>query len=381
MNPARLLRVERSAAELPEAGTLRRTVRRPEKSRPAAFAERFEDRALVYDCFWQHDGSQVLLVGPPPMNLMPALADARYRALPSGTALRARYHPSLSTMTTALAGVPAGSTAIRMEVGEAAWELAIQPNHAADLAGRRLLIGMNKDNELRWISEWARWHAALHGTDAIVLFDNGSRRYAAAEIEAALRAVPGIATVVVPVWPGRFGMTDPALHINPYWSHFLQIAAMGVALRRFGAAAAGILNCDIDELAATRSGRAIYQLLPEARRGLVVFRGQWIEALGDAAVGHRGFTQRLRDPRAARSGPGKWVLDPRQAWVRNLDVHPYWHWIEHRPWLGKSMPADAFYWHFKGINTSWKEARAVPVAAALVEPDAALAAAFARVPS
>jgi hypothetical protein len=38
-------------------------------------------------------------------------------------------------------------------------------------------------------------------------------------------------------------------------------------------------------------------------------------------------------------------------------VHPYWHWIEGRALLAKSMPKDALYWHFKGINTNWKQNR------------------------
>jgi hypothetical protein len=173
------------------------------------------------------------------------------------------------------------------------------------------------------------------------------------------------------------------LAVNPYWSHFLQIASMSVVLRRFGAAAFGLLNCDIDELAATHSSRPIYDLLAEARRGLVTFRGQWVEPLaeGDGNRSHRVFSKRLADPAGARSGPSKWVLDPKRDWVHNLGVHPYWHWVHGRPWFGKSMPADAFYRHFRGINTNWKERRTDAGAGRAVETDQALVAAFARIGS
>ena len=43
--------------------------------------------------------------------------------------------------------------------------------------------------------------------------------------------------------------------------------------------------------------------------------------------------------------------------MRRLSVHPYWHWIEGRALFAKSMPKDALYWHFKGINTNWKHDR------------------------
>jgi hypothetical protein len=377
VSDARLLRVDRATAFLPEEGPLRRLPRAPAKQRPTTFHERFEDRALVYDCFWHADGERILLVGPPPLNLGPLYRTARYEALPSRTALHASHHASLSTMITELRGAPEDSTAIRMHLGDLSFELPVGENHSPALAGRRVLFTMSKDNELGWIAEWARWHAKLHGTDAIILFDNGSSRYASTEIEQTLLAISGIEVAAVLKWPGRFGMTDHALAINPYWSHFLQISSMSVALRRFAAAAVGLLNCDVDELAATRSGRSIYDHLATARRGLVVFSGQWIEANG-AGAAHAAYTQRLRDPKAARSNPRKWLLDPMRDWIADLRVHPYWHWVRGRPAFGKTMLDDVLYRHFKAINTRWKEARTAAPDPTLLEPDAALVSDFAR---
>jgi hypothetical protein len=371
-----LISIDRSTAFLPEAGSLRRLPRGPQKHRPAAFHERFEDRALVYDCFWHADGQRILLIGPPPMNLQPHNMSARYVALPSNTQLSARYYPSLSTMITELVGAPAGTTAIRMEFAGTTHELPVGANHSDAFAGRRVLFTMSKDNELGWIAEWARWHARLHGTDAIVLFDNGSSRYTPDAVAETLLGIEGIERVVVPAWPWRFGMTDRAVLANAYWSHFLQISSMSVVLRRFGAGALGLLNCDVDELAATRSGRPIYDHLADARHGLVVFRGLWIEP--SVGSDHRAHIRRLHDPHAARSRQKKWVLDPRRAWVQRLAVHPYWHWVRRRPAFGKTMPADAFYRHFKAINTNWKEHRTAARDGTDLVIDEALVADFAR---
>lgn len=373
---AALLGVDRAAAFLPESGPLRRLPRAPEKQRPAAFHERFEDRALVYDCFWHADGNRILLVGPPPMNLAPLYRTARYEALPSRTPLGAKHHASLSTMITELHGAPPETTAIRMQLDDASFELPIGVHYSPAMAGRRVLFTMNKDNDLAWIAQWACWHARLHGTDAVVLFDNGSTRYEPEDLEETLVSIPGVEVVAVPRWPGRFGMTDHALNINPYWSHFLQISSMSVALRRFAAAAAGLLNCDIDELAATRSGSPIYDHLTIARRGLVVLQGEWMEAVGQGPD-HAAFTQRLRDPKA-RHSPRKWLLDPRRKWVQSLAVHPYWHWVRRRPMFGKTAPSDAFYRHFKAINTRWKETRPVPTDVESIETDTAFVADLAR---
>lgn len=381
MSEARLIRSGSSVAFLAADRPLRRLPRAPRRSRPPEFHARFEDRALWYDCFWHHDGASILLCGPPPMNLIPLLRRAQYLALPSRTPLRPAFHRSLSTMITALDAAPAGTTAVAVTLEGQHFELPVQPSHAADLAGRRLLFTMSRDNDLAWIAEWARWHAALHGTDAIVLFDNGSTRYAPGEIEETLLAVPGIARVAVPSWPHGFGPIDPAVKKDPYWSRFLQIASMSVTLRRFGALAHGLLNSDIDELSATRSGASLYDLARQSRGGLVVYRGTWVEPVaGPRGAGeplmHRHFQSCSTDSRRSASRQRKWTLDPSRPWVQRLSVHPYWHWIEGRSLFAKSMPEDAHYWHFRGINTNWKEERTAN-AGTEVEPDPGLQRAFA----
>jgi hypothetical protein len=190
----------------------------------------------------------------------------------------------------------------------------------------------------------------------VILFDNASSKYDAADVQGMLAQVPGITHVGVPRWPYSFGPFDPAVKANPYWGRFLQIASMSVVLRRYGARAYGLLDCDIDELAGTRSGASIYELARGSRGGLVVFRGTWIEATAPGRR-HRDYTRKLADPKAAQSPQRKWCLDPTRPWVRKYSVHPYWHWIEGRAWFSKTMPDDATYWHFKGINTNWKQPR------------------------
>jgi hypothetical protein len=358
----RLIKTEHSSAFLPLEAPLRRYPRTSRKSRPPAFLENYEDRALVYDCFWHADGQQILLVGPPPMNLSPEVRAARYEALPSRTVLVPRYYPSLSTMITSLGGAPAGTTSIVMHMGGVDYPLVVHPNHGADLAGRRVLFTMSKDNDLGWIEEWARWHSAMHATDAVVLFDNGSTRYSTGDIAATLLGVAGIQKVVVESWPYRYGMTDTAFVVNPFYVLFLQVSAMSVALRRYAAQAHGLLNCDVDELASVPSGASIFDLAHHSRHGLVVMRGRFIEPLPSSDAPregrtHRHFVGSFKDAARALSRPNKWALDPARPWVRNLNVHPYMHWINGRPMFGKSSPDGVFYRHFRAINTNWKDRR------------------------
>jgi hypothetical protein len=373
---AAALPVGNSHAALSPDNPIRREPRAPGRVRPDAFYRAFDRLTLFYDCFWAADGRRVLLVGPPPMNLRRPLLTARYRALPGTAMLRPRLHASLSTAITELREVPEDTTAIEIAVAGEQFVLPVQPSSVATLKGRRVLFSVNRDNELGWIREWAMWHATLHGTDAVILFDNGSSRYTPRDVLATLRSVPGLAHVGVPSWPYSFGPIDPRVRRDPYWARFLQIGSMSVLLRRYGEAAQGLLDCDVDELAGTRSGTSIYELATASRGGLAAFTGLWIEATAQG-VRHRDYTERHRDPQAAASPRRKWVLDPTRDWVGALSVHPYWHWIEGRPWFSKAMPEDALYWHFRGINTNWKQARTAPPTGP-TETEPLLAAGFQR---
>jgi hypothetical protein len=362
----RPLPVESSYATLSTGSTLARTPRLPGRHRPQAFYDAFDSRTVFYDCFWHDDGEAILLVGPPALNLASELKRVRFVAAPSGATVRARFHPSLSTMITELSGAPAGTTAIRFSIGGEHFELPVQPSDTRELAGRRILFSINRDNELAWIREWAEFHARVHGTDAVILFDNGSARYGTGDVDAVLREVPGLTHVGVLSWPHRFGPIDPAVKVNPFWPRFLQIGSMSVVLRRYGMRAAGLLDCDIDELAGTRSGVSIYDLARRSRGGLVAFQGEWVEAVPAGGLRHRDFRLSHRDREAARSQNRKWALDPSRGWVRKLSVHPYWHWIEGRPFWAKAMPRDAFYLHYKAISTNWKQQRTEAPAGELV---------------
>jgi hypothetical protein len=137
---------------------------------------------------------------------------------------------------------------------------------------------------------------------------------------------------------------------------------MSVVLRRYAARAYGILNCDIDELAASPAGTSIFELARASRHGLVVMRGRFIEAVPAPgappdALRHRHFLSSFANGLRALSRPSKWAIDPTRSWFRSLSVHPYMHWIQGRPPFAKSMPSGVFYRHFRGINTNWKDQR------------------------
>lgn len=369
--------VDTSAAVLCDSGSLRRRPRFPWRTRPAEFDKGFDSLTLFHDCFRHADGERVLLVGPPLRNLRRAFDNARFAVDGTPMDLRVRVHTSITVTIAAVSDVPPGARTITLEVGGQSFTLTIQPNFSDRLAGSRLLFTTSRNNKPEWLTAWAEYHHRFHGVDAVVLFDNGSTNLDIDSIRAAL-AKSGVPEIFVVPWDRIYGAYDPGVLINPYWARFLPMSAMSVALRRFGAKARGILNCDVDELVHVRSEPDIFAALDRTPHGLLVMHGTWIETgpsekrFGD----HRDYAYRLRDTAARRCTQRKWVLDPRRPWVADLGVHPYFHWIEGRPRGAKTMTQDAFYWHFKAINTNWKTARNVAsnTGPDLVEPDPELSA-------
>lgn len=362
---ATLVRPAHSAVFLARGSELVRLPRAPKRPRSRAFRDQFEHRALFYDCFWHHDGNDVLLVGPPPLNLQPHYEAARYCAIPSGIVLLAKYFPSRSSMSTRLTGVPSGTTHIILNFAGEDHEIAVQPSLVKQLAGSRMLFTMNKDNDLGWIADWAHYHATIHQADTIVLFDNGSARYGLDELEKTLAGIPGLRNIVLISWPYRFGHRDNRVFAHHYWAHFLQISSMNVVLRRMGMAARAILNCDIDELVAPLTDSHVFELALNSHKGLAALEGQWVESVIDrqgngssttADYRHGDFSYIRRDP-TSRLCPKKWALDPKRDWVKGLDVFPYWHRIMGAPDRKITEKPVGGFWHFHGINTGWKQTR------------------------
>ncbi|RDE07742.1 hypothetical protein DVH29_15165 [Pelagibacterium lacus] len=350
--------ISRTSLALDAAGPHRRLPRSGYMQRPPAFHQAFDGHLLLYDVFRHADGERVLGIGPPPRNLLALLKASRTVARPSGTPLALKLYASLSTSIFEWTGAPAGTEALELQVADQRFMLPVQPNHSDALSGARLLSTINKNNDLAWIGYWARWHVQLHRTDTIVLFDNGSDAYPIAAIEETLAGVDGLKAFAVIDFPHAFGPVDPLVRTDPFWARFAQIASMSIVLRRFAATARGFLNCDIDELANPPGDTPIYDSLDRTRAGLLILPGIWVEP--DAAplasiFDHSAFAWTGTEKERRRT-PAKWVLDPRRPWVGNLGVHPYWHSIRGRPMLGKSFLPDAFFWHFKAINTGWKDA-------------------------
>lgn len=351
--PAQVHRVSLARVALnPHLGPYR-TPKRPPFARQPRFEAQFDFATLLYDVFWDVAGRQVLALGPPwPAGGAPGQG-LRIAALPSGTPCAAAdlFDPPGASIPLGLRlDVPAGTTGLHLSLGRQSWAVAVQPNLAAELAGATALVTVSRDNDLTWIRDWAAFHAAVCGVDAVVLYDNGSTAYGPNDLERALVGVPGLRHVVVVEQPAPYGPEVDFARGGGDRPQFLQRAMLEHARRRLLAEARWILNLDVDELLLLGDGVRLDDLAGDA--GCVLVERRPVLSAQPPGAGprrHRDFWQTPREPRPQQP---KWLARPRACPPgARFAIHEIT-----GAQAARADPAQARIAHFVPITTGWKRA-------------------------
>jgi hypothetical protein len=342
-----------SSVTIPPGAGLRRDSPRPPHLRNARYADQFDWDTLFYDVY--RVGESIVMQGPPLFNLAAPVLTAQ--------TLRNRFGP-LFPRTRRVERINASELWLRdsserlfLETPLGTFDIAVQPSEIQRFAGRRVLHTLSKDNEVRWIIDWIRYHERVHGADAVLFYDNGSSRYSASELQAELTdAFPAMVVVVVS-WPFKYGPQggmagavdgQPA----PWDSDYCQAGSLQHARLRFLRGARSVLNADIDELVV--GPESIFAATEASPGGFIKFPGQWITSatphpvtLADSR--HGNFL--CRDVRETDTCPPKWCVVPsacddrRHSWsVHNLFGSR----------ANKQVSKDFSFRHFKAISNNWK---------------------------
>jgi hypothetical protein len=347
-----MLTVSLSRLDLAQSGRLRRVPPRPPEHRQPGYDCAFDFLTVLYDCFAAPDGRRVVCLGPPLLNLEPVVVPAIERAFGrSWFSFRdvRRLDRNMQIWLKPRAAIAA------IEGGYFEQNaLVVQPNHCDLFLGKRVLLTKSKDNELVWIRDWVSFHAANHGCNAVLFYDNGSAKYTAAQVHQAIASVAGIEVAVVVSWPFKFGVNAGPTGI---WdSDFGQYGVLEHAHHRFLAWADAVINADIDELVMTGSGVPVFDLALKSRTGYLKYAGVMIENATDAAADvyrHGHFVHRQSPP---RYGTEKWTVVPSHCRPRSQ-------WCVHsvtRMKPDQRASANVTHRHFMAIRTGWKYPRMPP---------------------
>ena len=318
----------------------RRDVPIPIGARAADFDARYDFETLWYDAI--PDPRGIRLVCPKLLNLRQALETGLrgQGARPARLRLR-RYRRHDEVLVTNHEG-----ESLEVVLGDWRATCAVSAIDTTTFAGLNASLQVSRNNRLDWIRDWARWHVAEHGLQAMVLVDNGSTAYAPEDILERL-STTGLAAAVVLSAPLPFGPPRSKLHSAK--ARYLQAGMFNLVRRRFLSRARAVLVADIDELVWSSAG-SVFDRAAASPLGAVLFHGAWRMPRPDA-----GQPARHADHVHLREGAGpcptKYCIRPGSlAWRMGLDAH--------KPGAAVQMPlpsrGDMGYWHCRAITTNWK---------------------------
>lgn len=204
---------------------------------------------------------------------------------------------------------------VAIEVGGKRLATGVFGPDAADfLAGQNTAVILSRNNDLRLIHDFARYHRVVHGLEAVLFFDNGSDRYGVPEIIETLERAGMARTLLVsaPQLYGTFGSGPEGQ--RKFSGASLQTALLNFARLSLVPRARAVLQCDIDEMVWCARG-TIFEAAQQSSNGFVHIPGEWVYA--DPALGedttHADHTQRAQP---AHRSPAKYCVRPDTRYAR-----------------------------------------------------------------
>jgi len=342
-----------ASVTLSAASPHRRSPPRPLEGRQADYMQRFDDRTLLYDLFYNQSGEMALAIAPPLLNLREAWERTKVISFEKNVV---KYLRNLDRVDRIWISAPLGTEFYDVISELDTFKIPVSANCGDMFKGKRVLMTASRDNSLSWIRDWATFNVNIHGANSIIFYDNASTAYELRELDLLLSQVPGIELVVIISWPFKWGPSGAG---SQWDSNFCQLAAWEHARWRFLQSARSVLNSDIDELVIASNGRSVFELTEESDEGYLRFPGRWISNASDSISlenwqhrRHLNFTS----SQGVASVETKWCVVP---WRTPNNAQ----WGAHSISLMKA-PENNYglcYRHFRAISTSWKYDRGKPV--------------------
>lgn len=338
--------------QLSEHSDLRREATRPEHLQDSTYSEKFDSTTIFYDIAVV--GDEVILSGPPLLNLQPVLETALVKV--DGRSAHFVKTTRLERSQTTIFSFDCGKTGFpdKVEVHIESLGLKVEKTGLKDLAkflyNKNVLMTLQKNEEIQWIKDWVAYYVHNHGVNAVLLYDNESDNYSAADLVSALESISKLDKIVVVNWNFKYGpQGSPWVGPGVDWdSDFCQIGAFQNCRFHWTNESNGWINADIDELVMSRSNASVFDLLKDSSTGVVGYGGKWIENI---AVGLKdGDLPRYWNfPYFSKANcNNKWAMNS-SAIARG--AHPTAHYVRN---IETSVSDDLFIAHYKPLNSGWK---------------------------
>ncbi len=334
-----------SGITIPDDHDLRRAPPKRCEVKQDRFWERYDSKTLIYDCLYLPDLNVVRLYLPKPLNLEPLLKSAHFYLDGLPAPIRRWQKDRHLDQIDLIA--PAEPSELKVDIDGFSATADVQRTDN-DLRGMNVLYTNSKNNDLRWIKDWALFHARHQRANAVVVSDNASDEYTPDEVLSELSSIPELRAVKVTSHPYKFGpLGDDCT--NQADGKFMQSCMMTAFRDRYMRNARAILNMDVDELCVRHSDKNIFDATCQSWAGHITFLGQWhySQSMTDRSV-HADHV--LIDP-TEPACPTKYAVSPQKLLgKRTMRVHQLGK-VNRRLFQDRTRFS---YLHCKQISNSWK---------------------------
>ena len=323
---------------------------------PAHLEEFFDADTLFYDIFFEPTNQCIVAVGPPLGNLQIDL-----KIYVNGEPIKHRVIKRAAKRSCLVKGKVSRAEKLNDIVVWAngqQWELSVPENNSGT-EHQFTLCTMQKDNKEHWIKDWIEHHRKM-GVDRVILYDNNSEK------------LPDVDAIVIPC-PYKYGLYKyrSLYGVRVFKSGFLQRGLLTICGYKYRSG--HLLNFDIDELLQVKN------LEKYKGRKLVYFDSYFVETKTDGILprdySFRHFVYRnaqmrdstykymvkmdtllySRSPHQVKSKgnflPIRRIIKLKRIWW-SLQAK-----LPKKLILKRALQGEDVFYHYKGINTGWKEDR------------------------
>ncbi|MCF4097315.1 hypothetical protein [Maritalea mediterranea] len=342
---------------LPENCKLRRVPMFPDVQRSEQFMSQFDQRGIFYSVFRSADGKGIWFIGPELMSLASHIQEMHVVGRRSRIQKKMCFVKSRAALI-GYVSMPADETEVDISLGGIVITAAVGDNYSEKMDASRIVYAINKDNDLDWIADWAKFYSREHGADSIVIFDNGSKTYETADLRRLLASIDGLTNAHVVNWEFVFGALDPVAQSRK--THFSIMFAQPVMhlelYLRYGFHARSILNVDIDELVVSKRSRSIFEVTEKRLFGCVKFERFLVENVIDGDVAFPSFLDfvfRNKENLGRQDRYKKWAFSPKRVKRTSKVALPNTHWVDG---VVNPYPTSQEFvcYHFAGITSGWR---------------------------
>lgn len=346
--------IRTNSIDLPVKEDLIRIPPRKPEDRQEGYLARFDFHGIFSDVFFCDDS--VIAVGPPYLNLLDSLSNARYfldeveLSDPSAISFNELNRTSRTKIQLpCVGGSMVRPERLRVEFPSFAVECGVGADQAAAFCDKNVLMTMSRDNPLLNISDWVRMNVVNNEIDAVLVYDNRSKDYSKKQLLEEIMSVEGVSVAVVVDWPHPYGVAADSKQI---WdSDFGQYSAWEDARWRFLRKANSVMVGDCDEIPLAEDGVPCWKLAAETKSGVLYYRLRDVEpvrmcdAEGAGLRRHSDYNYYLE----GRLASNKYTYIPsRLREDQQLLVHA----VTGAP---DELPGKAYGRHFKALHRRWRD--------------------------